>query len=167
MRHLFALNDQEHALWLSRRGGHYHLFSGNSELPVSLETSSAGHSRLTVGRVTVPVLAAVDGDLIHIHVDGVTRTVRYLDPIRHFAAHSGASADDVILAPMPGTVIQAQVAPGQEVSRGDTLVVIESMKLETAIKAPRDGIVEKVHVGTGQTFDRSAPLVTLEPAAGA
>ena len=50
-------------------------------------------------------------------------------------------------------------------TRGDTLLVIESMKLETAIKAPRDGMVETVHVADGRTFERSAPLVTLAPEA--
>jgi 3-methylcrotonyl-CoA carboxylase alpha subunit len=45
--------------------------------------------------------------------------------------------------------------------------VIESMKLETAIKAPRDGLVATVHVAVGKTFDRAAPLVTLAPEAGA
>ena len=42
-------------------------------------------------------------------------------------------------------------------------MVIESMKLETAIKAWRDGTVAAVHVGVGQTFERGAPLVTLAP----
>jgi len=166
MRHLFKLDNQEHAVWLTWRDGRYFLLIGDSEQPVALE-GAGGRDRLTVGNVTVPVLAAVDGDDIHIHVDGITRTLRYLDPIRHYAAHSGASVDDVILAPMPGTVVQAIVSPGQAVARGDTLVVIESMKLETAIKSPRDGVVETVHVSTGMTFDRSAPLVTLAPATGA
>lgn len=167
MRHIFTLNDQEHAVWLSRRDGRYRLLSSDTDQPVALETTIAGDDRLSVGRTTVPVLAAVDGDFIHVHVDGITRTLRFIDPIQRHAAHSGVSADDVILAPMPGTLVQVFVAAGQHVARGDTLVVIESMKLETAIKAPRDGMVETVHASPGGTFDRSAPLVTLASATGA
>jgi biotin carboxyl carrier protein len=68
---------------------------------------------------------------------------------------------------MPGVVIAVHAAEGQTVARGDTLVVIESMKLETAIKAPRDGVIATVHVAVGKTFDRAAPLVTLAPEAKA
>ncbi len=64
---------------------------------------------------------------------------------------------------MPGTVIAIAVAEGQQVSSGDPLVVIESMKLETTIKAWRDGIVESIHVSVGRSFDKDAPLLTLAP----
>jgi biotin carboxyl carrier protein len=56
------------------------------------------------------------------------------------------------------------VKEGQSVTAGETLMVIESMKLETAIKAWRDGAVAAVHVGVGQTFQRGTPLLALAPA---
>jgi biotin carboxyl carrier protein len=49
------------------------------------------------------------------------------------------------------------------VKRGQTLMVIESMKMETTIVAWRDGVVGAVHRPLGATFDRKAPLVSLEP----
>ena len=52
---------------------------------------------------------------------------------------------------------------GQAVKEGDILLVIESMKLETAIRASRDGIIEIVHVALAQSFERDAPLITLTP----
>jgi biotin carboxyl carrier protein len=64
---------------------------------------------------------------------------------------------------MPGVVIAVNVKEGQAVSAGETLMVIESMKLETAIKAWRDGMIAAVHVGLAQTFQRGAPLLTLAP----
>jgi 3-methylcrotonyl-CoA carboxylase alpha subunit len=110
-------------------------------------------------------VVAVHGDLVHIHLDGAAWTVRYHDPVERHGHHHGASADDVAQAPMPGTVIAVHVTEGQTVARGDTLLVIESMKLETAIKALRDGTIATVHVATGQAFDRGMPLVTLAPEA--
>lgn len=109
-------------------------------------------------------LVAVDGDTIHVWLDGETVTLRYHDAVRYFGGSGNASASDVILAPMPGTVVAVHVAAGAAVARGDTVMVIESMKLETAIKAPRDGTLATLHVAVGQAFDRSAPLATLAAA---
>ena len=74
--------------------------------------------------------------------------------------------DDVVQAPMPGTVIAVKFKAGDPVAKGQTMMLIESMKLETAINAWRDGIIAKVHFGVGQTFDRAASLVSLEPQGG-
>jgi 3-methylcrotonyl-CoA carboxylase alpha subunit len=62
---------------------------------------------------------------------------------------------------MPGTVVALKVAPGDAVTAGTVLIVIESMKLETQIRASQDGIVERLHVKDGDSFDRDALLVTL------
>ena len=108
-----------------------------------------------------------DGDFVHVHIDGATFTLRYLDPVQRYGSHAAGGADDIAEAPMPGVVIAVHVAEGQSVSPGDTLMVIESMKLETAIKAWREGAVAAVHVAVGQAFQRGAPLLTLAPQAGA
>ncbi|WP_342642950.1 acetyl-CoA carboxylase biotin carboxyl carrier protein subunit [Rhodoligotrophos ferricapiens] len=167
MKHVFVLDDADYALWLGRDASGYRMALGDERFSVALAPNNRGRDHLTVDGVETSALIAVDGDIVHIHVDGVTRSLQWLDSIARYAAQSGASADDIITAPMPGTVISVSVEAGQQVARGETLVVIESMKLETAIKAPRDGIVEIVHVSAGRTFDRSAPLVTLAPATGA
>jgi biotin carboxyl carrier protein len=64
---------------------------------------------------------------------------------------------------MPGTVVTIAVEPGQLVSTGQPLVVIESMKMQSEIVAWRDGVVERVLLRVGDTFDRGAGLVGLEP----
>lgn len=166
MTHVFTLGDTEYALWLARRDGLYSLALDGIETAIALTPNADGTAMLTLGAVSTPVLAAVDGDILYIHLDGATHTLRYLDPIRRHASHSGASAEDIIQAPMPGTVIALHVAAGATVLRGETMIVIESMKLETAIKAPRDAVVDAVHVAQGRTFDRGNPLITLAPAAG-
>jgi biotin carboxyl carrier protein len=167
MQHAFFIAEAEHEAWLSRRGGIYLLHVGDRAVPVALNPAEGEKQRLTVGTETSRVLVATDGDLVHIHIDGSTFTLRYADPVQRYERHAGASADDVAEAPMPGVVIAVHVDKGQRVSPGDTLLVIESMKLETAIKAWREGAVAAVHVGVGQTFQRGAPLLTLAPEAGA
>lgn len=108
---------------------------------------------------------AVDGDHIWVHLDGRAHLLVWQDAITHFEEEAGGDTDDVARAPMPGSVIQVAVAPGDAVVAGDIMMLIESMKLETAIKAPRDGTVAAVHMIVGQTFERDAALVTLEEAA--
>jgi biotin carboxyl carrier protein len=158
MRHAFTIAETESEVFLSRLGDGYRLHVEDRAIPVAL-----ADGLLRFDGAAQDVVVAIDGDLVHIHLDGETHTVRYTDPVKRHGAHGAGSADDVAEAPMPGTVVAVNAAPGQTIVRGDTLLVIESMKLETAIKAWRDGVVAAVHVATGQTFDRGAPLIALEP----
>ncbi|PTD24492.1 acetyl-CoA carboxylase biotin carboxyl carrier protein subunit [Sphingomonas fennica] len=107
-------------------------------------------------------IVAKDGDHIWVHVDGAAHELVWQDPITHFEEESASGGDDVARAPMPGSVIQVAVTDGDSVTEGEIMMVIESMKLETAIKAPRDGVVMTVHRAIGQTFERDAALITLE-----
>jgi biotin carboxyl carrier protein len=167
MQHTFVIGETEHEAWLSRCGQSYELHLADQVIPIALEAAEGGSELLRVGPDTCRVLIATDGDFVHIHLDGSTYTVRYVDPVWRYASHAGGSADDVAEAPMPGVVIAVHVKEGEQVAAGDTLMVIESMKLETAIKAWREGSVAAVHVGMGQAFQRGAPLISLAPQSGA
>ena len=116
---------------------------------------------LEVGSARSPIFVAVSGDDVHIHLDGRTHLVRYLDPVLSLAGDAAAGGEDAARAPMPGTVVAVQVQPGASVSPGDALVTIESMKLETTVRATRAGLVETVHVREGQSFERDQLLVTM------
>ncbi len=167
MQHTFVIGETEHEVWLSRRGQAYELHLAEQVIQVALEPAEGGGELLRVGPDTCRVLIATDGDFVHVHMDGSTYTIRYVDPVRRYGSHAGGSADDIAEAPMPGVVIAVHVKEGEQVAAGDTLMVIESMKLETAIKAWREGSVAAVHVDVGQAFQRGAPLLSLAPQSGA
>ena len=167
MRHVFVVEDEEHEAWLSRHGEAYALHFGERTASIALTPTEGAEQLLSVGPATSSILVAADGDLVHVHIDGTTFTLRYLDPVQRYGSHAAGGADDIAEAPMPGVVIAVHVAEGQSVSPGDTLIVIESMKLETAVKAWREGAVAAVHVAVGQAFQRGAPLLTLAPLTGA
>ena len=71
-------------------------------------------------------------------------------------------AEDALQAPLPGIVHQVRVKPGQAVTEGEALLVIEAMKMEHAIRAPRDGTVAKVRVAEGDRVRAGDSLVELD-----
>lgn len=79
------------------------------------------------------------------------------------AAKKGASgaSEKVIKSPMPGRVVRVLVAKDAEVAAGQTLCVIEAMKMENEVKAKAAGKVETVHVNEGATVEGGAKLFTL------
>jgi acetyl/propionyl-CoA carboxylase alpha subunit len=72
-------------------------------------------------------------------------------------------AEGSMLAPMPGAVISVMVAVGERVTAGQTLAVIEAMKMEHAVHSAHDGVVASVLVAPGQQVETAAVLVVVEP----
>lgn len=67
-----------------------------------------------------------------------------------------------VKAPMPGLVLNVLVEPGQEVKKGDKLLVLEAMKMENIIKAAGDGKVGRIAVEKGQAVDKNQTLIEFE-----
>lgn len=80
------------------------------------------------------------------------------------AKRRGAGGDQAsgLAAPMPGVVRSVNVVEGESVKKGQTLMVLEAMKMEIRIQAPRDGVVKKLLVKQGQTVEREQVLVEIE-----
>lgn len=76
-------------------------------------------------------------------------------------AETGRTVAEV-RAPIPGTIVSVEVAPGQEVKYGDTLVVLEAMKMKNLIRSPRDGRVAEVLVQPGQSVMYNDVLVRYD-----
>ncbi len=91
-------------------------------------------------------------------VDLVVDDISFEPALPGSAAHGAGD----LRAPFNGKVISVQAAPGARVARGDTLLVIESMKLEHALAASRDGVVKTVHVEAGQQAATAQVLVSFE-----
>ena len=66
-----------------------------------------------------------------------------------------------IRAPMPGLVVAIPVSVGQEVSKGDNIIILESMKMENELKAPRPGRVERINVQAGESVEQDQTMVVL------
>ena len=79
-------------------------------------------------------------------------------PAPKAAAPAGATT---VEAPMPGKILNIKVSAGQAVKFGETVIVMEAMKMETEIVAPADGTVSKILVKAGDSVDTGAALVAL------
>lgn len=73
-----------------------------------------------------------------------------------------SSAAQVIKAPMPGLIVNVVAGEGTEVKKGDTLLILEAMKMENVIKSPRDGKVKKVNVALKQAVEKNQVLLEFE-----
>lgn len=66
-----------------------------------------------------------------------------------------------VTAPMAGTILSISVSPGQEVSKGDTLIILEAMKMENEIVAPEDGVIGEVFVSVNERVESDHVLLTI------
>lgn len=73
-----------------------------------------------------------------------------------------AAGEKVVAAPMPGTILDIKVAPGQSVKRGELLLVLEAMKMENEIFAPADGVVAQVLAAKGASVSTGDPLISFQ-----
>ena len=100
-----------------------------------------------------------DGVLVH---DGRQRLHLRTEAVYRRTSEALTATEHRIRAPMPGRVVVVQKQPGDAVSAGDVVLVIEAMKMELALKAPRDGVLAEVRAQAGDFVEGDAVLATLE-----
>lgn len=141
----------------------------------------AGDYRIRIGeRETTVSGARLSGDTLNLHRNGkgerflVRRRghalavhdgerrlhLRLADRRRNAAAAAGTEGR--IMAPMPGRIAVVRSKPGDVVTAGQELLVMEAMKMELALKAPRDGVVAEMRAVAGEFAEADAVLVVLE-----
>jgi propionyl-CoA carboxylase alpha chain len=106
-------------------------------------------------RIGVQVRPALNGfDLCHRGVEtrAYVYTEREAKAARLMPARKAADSGKAVRCPMPGLVVSIAVVEGQEIKAGETLAVVEAMKMENVLRAERDGIVKKVHARPGDSL---------------
>lgn len=126
--------------------------------------------------VTVDV---TDHNKANVEVNGISYEVRYeskntaIPPVArkttapaapqvHVTVPQAASTGACIKAPLPGTILTLNVKVGDQVKRGETLIVMEAMKMENNIMANKDGQVKAIRVTVGQSVAQDDMLIELE-----
>ncbi len=145
---------------LARSGDRSTVWIDGVACPATI-SDAGGASVIEVEGRAETIYTVVDGDTVFVHAFGRSWTLLVTDPVE--SAIREGQVSDAALAPMPGVLISVEVQAGDEVTKGQIIAVIESMKMQTQIPAPRDGVVDRVLVDVGNNFEGGAPLVTLVP----
>ncbi|MGC2174355.1 MAG: biotin carboxylase N-terminal domain-containing protein [Acidimicrobiales bacterium] len=166
--------------WRNARLPRQHVALREGERNIDVRYASRRDGRFDLGEIGLASVYGWSDRAIDVEVAGVRRRVRITHAGNHlyvqaprgtvdfaivprFAASSGvAVASGGLSAPMPGIILDIRVAVDQHVEAGDTLVVMEAMKMEHVITAPYDGTVSAILVAKDQQVERDSQLLTLE-----
>ena len=94
--------------------------------------------------------------------EAVTPSAQAAAPPAAKPAPPKVAGEDVVSAPMPGTIVSVRVKSGDVVKVGDVLLILDSMKIQNEIRAPREGKIKEVFVSEGKYVRRREPLVEIE-----
>ena len=121
-----------------------------------------------------PVMVTVEGETFAVEVDGLpsqarsrprrgrTETPGILVPPPASRVNPTSAEGNVIRSPMPGRVISIMVRPGDTVSVGQEVCVVEAMKMEQSIRSPQNGVVKEIRVQPMDSVRTNDPLMELE-----
>ncbi len=157
-----ADGDEVHDLWVRQRAGGYVVRHADTDHAVDVDVLAPGHARVTVDGELDDFRLAIDGDIVWSRFGRSSCRLLRVPATRHADA-SALAGHAVFTAPMPGAVVAVNVAAGDGVNTGQTMVVVEAMKMEHPIKAPADGVVTAVHVAVGDAVDGDTILVEFDP----
>jgi 3-methylcrotonyl-CoA carboxylase alpha subunit len=155
----FRCNDNELPISAIASGNGWNLQIGGRSINATASFAPDGAAVLTLGGAQTRALVLDHGGDIAVFIDGESWRFERVDPLTPPAGadvHTGR-----LSAPMPGRVVQLLAAPGEAVSRGQALMVIEAMKMEHTIAAPRDGTIEAVRYAVGDLVEEGAELIAL------
>ncbi len=153
--------DNRHAIEAHGANGDYRLRCDDVDTRVEAATIKDGWLDARFDGVSRRLRVFVHGELIDVH-DARGRRCRFeRTPAYAWDASEGAGGDQIV-APMPGRIVVVKARVGDSVEEGQDLVIMESMKMELALKAPRAGTIESVSADEGEFVDADTVLVHFE-----
>lgn len=129
-----------------------------SDSQIEITPLGGGRYRVDDGQNARTAFAVVDGDA-WVFLDGRVFVIPAAGPV---ARRASADDDSALMAPMPATVVNIHVAPGQRVDRDSVLITLEAMKMELPIKAPREGRVTSIGCRQGELVQPGVRLLEIE-----
>ncbi len=155
----YQIDDTTYTLRVEPDGDELRVSIGDRIYRVQRGSQHDAELRFTVdGERQVAYLAA-DKSLRYVAVDGQVFEIKQPDVRRTRQRHH--HGEDNLSASMPGQVLKLLVAEGDVVERGQTLLILEAMKMEIKVAAPHAGRVAKVLIAPGQVVDRGQGLIEL------
>ena len=165
MKYVTIINNQSYEIEIDNDGGV--LVNGEARDVDFLNLGGSLFSVITENRSFEAVIDD-DNDKIAVMMTGRLFETQVLDEraMLMMQRRGGqVSASGEVLAPMPGLIVEVTTEQGAVVSQGDTLIILESMKMQNELKSPADGVVSAVLVESGQAVDKSDLLLEIKPPA--
>ena len=166
MKFIATVGGRTETVTVTRENGRYRLALGDEVWEVDARLTAQGIYSLLidgvsyVADVTDREGACVVDVLDETYVIQVEEETRYV--IRTKGGAAGAHAHQVLVAPLPGKITHVAVTVGDTVAAGDTLLVIEAMKMENEFKAGTAGTIAEVRVQPGQAVNGGDVLVVID-----
>jgi biotin carboxyl carrier protein len=135
---------------------------GDKTVDVEILQTKDGKLDLLIGGQRVRAYVSSEHAKYWVTVNGQTFVLTKPAAGAHKSGSGHHHAAGELTAPMPGQVRAVNVAEGESVTKGQTLLVVEAMKMEIRIQAPREGTVKKLFVKQGQTVEREQILIEIE-----
>lgn len=162
----YQQGEQTYNVQLEKRadGSYQGIIAGREYLFQAVKLSDGGWRLQLAGENQAKtVYTAAQGKYRYVQVMGETIQTLTVPELRTGKRRgSSAGGSGRLVAQMPGQVVDVYVAAGDSVTSGQTLLVLEAMKMEIRITAPRDGIVKQVAVKKSDVVEREQVLVELE-----
>ena len=161
----FLVNGKPFNVSLEKKDDRYLASIGEKKIEVRAERISENTISLEMdGRVFTVHGAEVDGKHYialrgyHIVVEDAGRT----SAEKKVEDDTSEESDGTITTPMPGNIVKVLVSEDQTVEKGESLVIVESMKMENVLSAPASGVVKKIHVSAGDQTQFGQVLIELD-----
>jgi len=163
-RHLdLELTDRRVAAEVFGADGDYRVAIDRRSIAIELIASTGSTVQARIDGRSERVLAFGD-DRLRLDLSRGGQRYRILRHERFESAGDSTAGEGRLTAPMPGKVLDLRVKQGDSVAEGDTLLIMEAMKMELTIKAPMDGEIAQVAVATDDLIEADALLLEITPA---
>jgi len=163
MRYSYQHNRQTYNLTLEAETDNQFIVTiGERTYQVKAQPLANGGWRLLLDGQSYTVYAAAQADQRFVQVDAETYTLSV--PSAKSTRRTTQTGSAELVAQMPGQVTAVSVQSGEVVTRGQTLIILEAMKMEIRVTAPADGQVQKVLVEQGAVVERGQRLALFEAA---
>ena len=165
MKFVATVDGRDHAVEVAATDGRYRVTIGEQVWEVDARLSPEGIASLLIGGVSYVAEIRDHGGARLVEVGGERYVVEVEEHTRHVIRTRGGvgrgAGGQTLKAPMPGRITHVGVRPGDTVNAGDTLLVIEAMKMENELRAGGAGTVAEVRVEAGQTVNPGDVLIVL------
>ncbi len=159
------IDGEKHIIGLDQvHRNHYEMLFGGNRFPVNLKKVQENRISLEISqRIHRAYISEDTSRRAFVTCQGFTYELKRLDylPEELFAGNGDEleMAGNAVRAPMNGKVIKIPVEEGAAVKRGQTLMILEAMKMENSLQAPRDAVIEKILVGVGEQVNGNELLI--------